>query len=59
MFSLICRDFVWNDSESARALLAFVSASRAIGFQVTWLGPIPEPMVGFFDEENVTLDSSE
>lgn len=58
MFSMTCRDFVWNDARAARALLSFISSNRAIGSEVSWVGPPNEPLASFFEEEDIRISSS-
>jgi predicted acetyltransferase len=53
-FALDCRDLVWLEEADARALLAFLSGSRALATDAEWSGPVDEPLTAFFPEEVVT-----
>lgn len=55
---LVCRDLVWTDAVSARALLAHVAGDRALGVDITWPGPVGDPLSTFFREQDVRHDWS-
>jgi predicted acetyltransferase len=54
-YSLRCRDLMWNDADAARALLSFIAGHRALGFNVSWVGPVEDPLAGFLDEREVAV----
>ncbi len=43
-FGISCRDLVWTDEDSARALLGVAAAHRATGTNLYWSGPINDPL---------------
>jgi predicted acetyltransferase len=48
-YSLLCRDLVWNDVESAHAILNFGAGHRTLGVNFAWHGPVDDPLNTLFE----------
>jgi len=57
-YSLICHDLVWSDSATAEALLAFAAGHVVVGVDVTWAGPIENPLAEFIQLQQPEIKSS-
>jgi predicted acetyltransferase len=43
-FNVACRDLLWEDADTAAALLAFLRLNRPFGSYLHWFGPVHEPL---------------
>jgi predicted acetyltransferase len=43
-YSVNCRDLVWTDQASARALVGYLAGNAGLGMDWLWYGPVPEPL---------------
>jgi predicted acetyltransferase len=50
-YTIAARDLVWTDPASAQAILGFLRHNAPLGHDLTWSGPVDEPLAAFFDEE--------
>ena len=57
-YSLGCRDLVWHDAETARTLLGFAANHRALATDLTWTGPVEDPVTFFLDEQDASAQWS-
>ena len=57
-YSLGCRDLVWHDAETARTLLGFAASHRALATDLTWTGPVEDPVTFFLDEQDASAQWS-
>ena len=56
--SLGCRDLVWQDADTARSLLGFAASHRALATDLTWTGPVEDPLTLFLDEQDASAQWS-
>lgn len=57
-YSLTCHDLVWHDAATAEALLAFAAGHVVVGVDVTWVGPIENPLAEFIQLQQPDIKSS-
>ncbi|MGH9348122.1 MAG: GNAT family N-acetyltransferase [Vicinamibacterales bacterium] len=57
-FNVSCRDFVWLNAASARALLALAAAHPVVGVDFSWCGPVCEPMGLFINGQDMRVERS-
>lgn len=57
-YSLGCRDLVWLDAGAARSLLGLAASHRALATDLTWTGPVEDPLALFLDEQDLSAQWS-
>jgi predicted acetyltransferase len=50
-FTLRARELIWTEEAAIRALLGFIGGNAPLGRDLTWPGPIDEPMAAYCDAE--------
>lgn len=54
-FSIACRDLVWHDCQSARAMLAFAGSHRGLGKNLFWYAPAENPLALLLNQDVVRV----
>lgn len=57
-FPLHAHDLYWETPEAARALLALAAMHRSTASDLSWIGPLDEPLVSFLDDHGPKLVST-
>ena len=57
-FTLECRDLFWTTPRAARALLSLAALHRSTAKEMTWVGPVNEPLIDLTPDHAIDHDGS-